>query len=63
MEGFWKSLEMKAAYDVPGGIRGKYAAASARGSHAVLPDPKLNTVFSDSKAVNDNFRAVLEAGE
>jgi hypothetical protein len=50
---------MKAEYGVRGGIRVKYAAASARGSNVVPLNPELIAGFPDSRTVNDDLRAVL----
>jgi hypothetical protein len=50
--------EMRAEYDFRGGIRGKYAARFAQGTHVVLLDPDVAKRFPDSKAVNEALRAL-----
>jgi hypothetical protein len=50
--------EMLEEYDFSGGVRGKYAARFARGSHVVVLDPDVAEVFSDSESVNRALRAL-----
>jgi hypothetical protein len=51
--------EMLEEYDFSVGVRGKYAARFARGSHVVVLDPDVAQVFSDSEAVNRALRALV----
>lgn len=51
--------EMLEEYDFSGGVRGKYAARFARGSHVVVIDPDVAQVFSDSESVNRALRALV----
>ena len=51
--------EMLQEYDFSGGVRGKYAARFARGSHVVVIDPDVAQVFSDSESVNRALRALV----
>jgi hypothetical protein len=51
--------EMLAEYDFSDGVRGKYAARFARGSHVVVLDPDVAQVFSDSESVNRALRALV----
>lgn len=44
--------EMLDEYDFSSGVRGKYAARFARGSHVVVLDPDVARVFTDSESVN-----------
>lgn len=50
--------EMSEEYDFSDGVRGKYAARFARGSHVVVLDPDVAQVFSDSESVNRALRAL-----
>jgi hypothetical protein len=52
--------EILEEYDFGGGVRGKYAARFARGSHVVVLDPDVAEVFSDSESVNRALRALAE---
>jgi hypothetical protein len=51
--------EMLEEYDFSGGVRGKYAARFACGSHVVVIDPDVAQVFSDSESVNQALRALV----
>ncbi len=51
--------EMLEEYDFSGGVRGKYAARFAHGSHVVVLDPDVAQVFSDSESVNRALRALI----
>lgn len=51
--------EMLEEYDFSGGVRGKYAARFASGSHVVVIDPDVAQVFSDSESVNRALRALV----
>ncbi len=46
-------------YDFSNGVRGKYAARFAHGSHVVVLDPDVAQVFSDSESVNRALRALV----
>jgi hypothetical protein len=52
------SDEMRPDYDFSGGVRGKYAAAFARGTNVVVLDPDVADAFKTSKAVNDALRSL-----
>ncbi len=52
--------EMRSEYDFSGGIRGKYAAQFRKGTNIVVLDPEIAKFFSDSAAVNDALRALVE---
>ncbi len=52
--------EMLDEYDFSGGVRGKYAARFAQGSHVVVLDPDVAQVFADSESVNRALRALVE---
>jgi hypothetical protein len=51
---------MKKEYDFTGGVRGKYAKRYAKGSNVVVLDPDVAKHFSDSDAVNNALRALLD---
>jgi hypothetical protein len=51
--------EMLEEYGFSGGVRGKYAARFARGSHVVVLGPDVAQVFSDSESVNRALRALV----
>jgi hypothetical protein len=53
-----RESEMLEEYDFSKGVRGKYAARFARGSHVVVLDPDVAQVFSDSESVNRALRAL-----
>jgi len=46
-------------YDFRGGVRGKYAAAYAKGTNLVLLDPDVAELFPDAAAVNNALRALV----
>lgn len=58
-----KSDEMRPYYDFSGGVRGKYAAAYAKGTNVVVIEPELAKIFPDSEAVNDALRALVRAAK
>jgi hypothetical protein len=51
--------EMLEEYDFSSGVRGKYAARFAQGSHVVVLDPDVAQIFSDSESVNRALRALV----
>jgi hypothetical protein len=53
-----REQEMLEEYDFSEGVRGKYAARFARGSHVVVLDPDVAQVFSNSESVNRALRAL-----
>ena len=53
------SEEMRAEYDLRGGVRGKYYGRYRQGTNVVLLEPDLAKVFRDSKAVNEALRRYL----
>jgi hypothetical protein len=56
-----KSGEMRPYYDFSAGVRGKYAAAYARGTNVVVIEPDLAKIFPNSEAVNDALRTLVRA--
>jgi hypothetical protein len=56
--------EMRAEYDLRGGVRGKYYERYRQGTNLVLLDPDIADVFKDSSSVNAALRQFLsEHGE
>lgn len=51
--------EMRAEYDLRGGVRGKYYERYRQGTNVVLLDPDLADVFKDSASVNAALRQFL----
>ena len=51
---------MRPEYDFSGGVRGKYAAQFRKGTNVVVLEPDVAKFFSDSAAVNDALRALVE---
>ena len=52
--------DMRPEYDFSGGVRGKYAADFRKGTNVVVLEPEIAKFFSDSAAVNDALRALVE---
>ena len=51
--------EMRAEYDLRGGVRGKYFAAYQEGTNLVLLAPDVAKEFPNSEAVNKALRQVV----
>jgi hypothetical protein len=51
--------EMRAKYELSGGVRGKHHQASREGSNVVLLDPEVARVFRDAEAVNRALRMLI----
>jgi hypothetical protein len=51
---------MRPEYDFSGGVRGKYSASVRKGTNVVVLEPDVAKVFSDSAAVNDALRSLVE---
>ena len=51
--------EMRAEYDLRGGVRGKYYERYQQGTNVVLLDPDVASVFRDSVTVNETLRRYL----
>ena len=47
-------------YDFSNGVRGKYAARFRKGTNVVVLEPEVAKFFSDSAAVNDALRVLIE---
>ncbi len=54
--------ELEPEYDfarMPGGVRGKYAAAYRGGTNLARLDPDVAEAFSTDRAVNEALRAII----
>ena len=51
---------MKDNYDFSKGVRGKYASRYKEGSNIVVLEPEIARVFTDSEAVNEALRQVIQ---
>lgn len=54
------SEKMRKQYDFSSGVRGKYAARFRGGAHIVVLEPDVAPFFSDSAAVNDALRVLVQ---
>lgn len=52
--------DMRPEYDFSDGVRGKYAVQFRKGTTVVVLEPDVAQFFSDSAAVNDALRALVE---
>ncbi len=51
---------MRPEYDFSGGVRGKYSARFRKGTNVIVLEPDVARFFSDSAAVNDALRVLVE---
>ena len=51
--------EMRAEYDLSGGVRGKYYERYRQGTNVVFLDPDVAAVFRDSESVNEALRLLI----
>ena len=54
------SEEMRAEYDIRGGVRGKYFERYKQETNLVLLEPDIAAVFHDSKSVNRALRMLID---
>ena len=54
------SEDMRPEYDFSGGVRGKYSARLRKGTNVIVLEPDVARFFSDSAAVNDALRVLVE---
>jgi primosomal protein N' len=54
------SERMRPEYDFSGGVRGKYSASFRKGTNVVVLEPDIARFFSDSAAVNDALRVLVQ---
>ncbi len=52
--------EMRAEYDIRGGVRGKYYERFQQGTNVVLLEPDVAAVFRDSQSVNRALRMLID---
>ena len=55
--------DMRAEYDLSGGVRGRYYKQYTEGTNVVLLDPDVAAVFRDSESVNEALRVLIRAAE
>jgi hypothetical protein len=53
--------DMRAEYDLRGGVRGKYYKQYMEGTNVVLLEPDVAVVFRDSDSVNQALRLLIKA--
>ncbi len=54
-----EETEMLDEYNFTGGIRGKYANRIANKNNAIILEPDVAAVFTDSESVNQALRGLL----
>jgi hypothetical protein len=55
-----KKEEMKAEYDIRGGVRGKYYERYREGTNVVLLEPDVAAVFRNAQSVNRALRMLID---
>ena len=55
-----KKEEMRAEYDIRGGVRGKYYERYRQGTNLVLLEPDVAAVFRNSQSVNRALRMLID---
>jgi hypothetical protein len=55
--------EMRAEYDIRGGVRGKYYDRYQQGTNVVVLDPDVAAVFRDSQSVNQALRLLIDVAK
>jgi hypothetical protein len=55
-----KTEEMRAEYDIRGGVRGKYYERYREGTNVVLLEPDVAAVFRNSQSVNQALRMLID---
>ena len=55
-----KKEEMRAEYDIRGGVRGKYYERYREGTNVVLLEPDVAAVFRNSQSVNRALRMLID---
>ncbi len=52
--------QMRAEYDIRGGVRGKYYERYRQGTNVVMLEPDVAAVFHDAESVNRALRMLIE---
>lgn len=52
--------QMRAEYDIRGGVRGKYYERYRQGTNVVVLEPDVAAVFRDTASVNRALRMLIE---
>jgi hypothetical protein len=55
-----KKEEMRAEYDIRGGVRGKYYERYREGTNVVLLEPDVAAVFRNAQSVNRALRMLID---
>ncbi len=55
--------EMRAEYDIRGGVRGKYYERYRQGTNVIVLDPDVAAVFRDSQSVNQALRLLIDVAK
>jgi hypothetical protein len=55
-----KKEEMRAEYDIRGGVRGRYYERYREGTNVVLLEPDVAAVFRNSQLVNRALRMLID---
>jgi len=52
--------QMRAEYDIRGGVRGKYHERYRQGTNVVVLEPDVAAVFHDAESVNRALRMLIQ---
>ena len=55
--------QMRAEYDIRGGIRGKYYERYRQGTNVVVLEPDVAAIFPDAEAVNRALRLLIQLAQ
>ena len=55
--------QMRAEYDIRGGVRGKYYERYRQGTNVVVLEPDVAAVFHDAEAVNRALRMLIQVAQ
>ena len=55
--------QMRAEYDIRGGVRGKYYERYRQGTNVVVLEPDVAAVFPDAEAVNRALRLLIQLAQ
>lgn len=55
--------QMRAEYDIRGGVRGKYYERYRRGTNVVVLEPDVAAIFPDAEAVNRALRLLIQLAQ
>ena len=55
--------QMRAEYDIRGGVRGKYYERYRQGTNVVVLEPDVAAIFPDAEAVNRALRLLIQLAQ